>query len=190
MVLTLSAFLKVFFWSSAIVILLIATFYPTDLKRHYAQSKNGHSDPFIVGVEDYGRHINSILPAIAIVVMRDVNGLKQLATIGLTGMIASHGPKRLLNDVTISGTRLGERPSSSSSKHNMPSGHSTLASAGAYFMARRYSHWFGLIVWPVLAMTMYARFMLDAHTISATIAGALTGAIVAALFTRSNTRLK
>ena len=31
----------------------------------------------------------------------------------------------------------------------MPSGHSTLAGAGAYFMVRRYSLWFGVIVYPV-----------------------------------------
>ena len=59
---------------------------------------------------------------------------------------------------------------------------STLAGACAYFMVRRYSIWFGIIVIPVLLFTMYVRFMLDMHTISATIAGAGTGILVSAIF--------
>ena len=100
----------------------------------------------------------------------------------MVGVLASHGPKRLLNDVEIMGTRLGQRPHSTDSRHNMPSGHSTLAGACAYFMVRRYSIWFGIIVIPVLLFTMYVRFMLDMHTISATIAGAGTGILVSAIF--------
>jgi len=84
--------------------------------------------------------------------------------ITVAGILASHGPKRLLNDVEIMGTRLGQRPNSTTSKHNMPSGHSTLAGACAYFLMRRYSIWFGVIVIPVLLLTMYARVMLDKHT--------------------------
>lgn len=49
-------------------------------------------------------------------------------------------------------------------------------------MMRRYSLWFGLLVLPVTFLTMYARYMLDAHTVSATIAGFLVGAIITALF--------
>ena len=104
------------------------------------------------------------------------------------GIVASHGPKRLLNDVTILGTRLGQRPSSKTSKHNMPSGHSTLVSAGGWFMARRYSMWFLLLCLPVTALTMYARVMLGAHTVSATIAGSIIGILVAALFVKRRQR--
>jgi membrane-associated phospholipid phosphatase len=39
-----------------------------------------------------------------------------------------------------------------------------------------------LILIPVLLATMYARVMLDKHTISATLAGAATGLLVAGLF--------
>lgn len=177
-------------WWSALIALIISSFYPTDLKRHYAEPRNGHLRPLVVNVETVGRHTNTALPFLTILILRDVSGLKQLAAISVAGIAASHGPKRLLNNVEIFGTRLGERPSSPTSKHNMPSGHSTLASAGAYFMARRYSHWFGLVVWPIVALTMYARVMLDAHTVSATIAGALTGVLVASLFTRPNPRLR
>jgi len=92
------------------------------------------------------------------------------------------------------GTRLGERPFSPTSNHNTPSGHSTLAGASAYFVMRRYSWWFAIVVIPILLSTMYARVMLDQHTISATVAGAATGLLVAALFSTKfsdfRTRLK
>ena len=116
--------------------------------------------------------------------MRDWKGAGQIIGVIGAGIVASHGPKRLLNDVSIMGTRLGQRPSSKTSKHNMPSGHSTLASAGGWFMARRYSMWFLLLCLPITALTMYARVMLGAHTVSATIAGTILGVLVAALFVR------
>ena len=50
-------------------------------------------------------------------------------------------------------------------------------------MVRRYSLWFGVIVIPIMLLTMYARVMLDAHTISAVISGAMTGMLVTTLFT-------
>lgn len=177
-------------WGVLGLILVAATFYPSDMNGHYATSKNGHDNPIVVNVENYGRHLNTLIPLAMVVLLRDVNGLKQLGAIAFTGIVASRGSKRLLNDVEIMGTRLGQRPFSPNSNHNMPSGHSTLASAGAYYTARRYSHWFGLIVWPIVGLTMYARYMLDAHTVSATIAGALTGIFVAALFTRPTARLR
>ncbi|MEM6902220.1 MAG: phosphatase PAP2 family protein [Pseudomonadota bacterium] len=177
-------------WWFGAIILLIATFYPTDLETNYATSKGGKQDALVVAVEEYGRHLKTAIPVMVALALRDVVGLRQAAAIVVVGMIASHGPKRLLNDVEIMGTRLGERPKSPDSRHNMPSGHSTLAAAGAYYTVRRYSSWFGLIVWPVLILTMYARYMLDAHTVSATIAGAITGIMVAALFTSPSFRFR
>ena len=165
-----------------VVIILAATVYPSDMENDYAVSKGGHERPVVVAFEDYGRHINTLLPFVLALVLKDKEGWKQLGMITVLGILASHGPKRLLNDVEIMGTRLGQRPNSTSSKHNMPSGHSTLAGACAYFVMRRYSIWFGAIVIPVLLFTMYARVMLDKHTVSATISGAATGLLVAALF--------
>ena len=165
-----------------VVIILAATFYPSDMENDYAVSNFGHERPVVVAFEDYGRHINTLLPFVLALVLKDKEGWKQLGMITVVGILASHGPKRLLNDVEIMGTRLGQRPNSTSSKHNMPSGHSTLAGACAYFVMRRYSIWFGAIVIPVLLFTMYARVMLDKHTVSATISGAATGLLVAALF--------
>lgn len=167
----------------ALLIIVSATIYPSDMKNDYSVSRDGQSSFLVMATEKYGRHINTLLPIAAIVILRDWTGLKQMAVVTVAGIAASHGPKRLLNDVTIMGARLGQRPKSPASRHNMPSGHSTLASAGAYFMMRRYNIWLGLIVIPVMLLTMYARVMLDEHTISATIAGAVTGMLVTALFT-------
>lgn len=61
--------------------------------------RTGQQDQLVMGVEKYGRHLNSVIPLIAVVVLRDLNGLKQLAAVTVTGFVASHSPKRLLNDV-------------------------------------------------------------------------------------------
>ena len=54
--------------------------------------------------------------------------------------------------------------------------------ACAYFIMRRYSIWFGVIVIPVLLFAMYAPVMLDKHTISATLNSVMFRLLVAALF--------
>ncbi|MDA9271274.1 phosphatase PAP2 family protein [Planktomarina sp.] len=165
-----------------VTIILISSLYPSDLENDYSTSRGGEDISFVVSTEKYGRHINTLMPFALAIISRDKAGFKQILVIAVSGIIASHGPKRILNNVKIMGTRLGQRPFSSTSKHNTPSGHSTLAGATAYFVMRRYSWWFAVIVIPVLLCTMYARVMLDKHTISATLAGAATGLLVAALF--------
>ena len=184
---TLTQPLRIFYRHTVLTIMMVtiivsASIYPSDLENDYAVSKGGHDMPFVVAVENYGRHINTVLPFALALLLKDKEGIKQLGFITVAGILASHGPKRLLNGVEVMGTRLGQRPSTATSKHNMPSGHSTLAGACAYFVMRRYSIWLGLIVIPVLLATMYARVMLDKHTISATVAGAATGLLVAGLF--------
>ena len=179
--------IRIFYRHTILVVMMFliitaASIYPSDLENDYAVSRGGHEMSFVVATESYGRHINTVLPFALALILKDKEGLKQLGFITVAGILASHGPKRLLNDVEIMGTRLGQRPSSPTSKHNTPSGHSTLAGACAYFIMRRYSTWMGLIVIPVLLATMYARVMLDKHTVSATIAGAATGLLVAGLF--------
>ena len=179
--------IRIFYRHTILVVMMFliitaASIYPSDLENDYAVSRGGHEMPFVVATESYGRHINTVLPFALALILKDKEGLKQLGFITVAGILASHGPKRLLNDVEIMGTRLGQRPSSPTSKHNTPSGHSTLAGACAYFIMRRYSKWLGLILIPVLLATMYARVMLDKHTVSATFAGAATGLLVAGLF--------
>lgn len=175
-------------WMVALLLLIAATLYPSDMDGHYAVSRNGHDNVLVTGIEDYGRHLNTLIPIATAVALRDIKGLWQIAAVAFVGTAAAHGPKRLLNNVEIYGTRLGQRPNGGD--HNLPSGHSVLASAGAYFAVRRYSKWFGVIVWPILLLTMYARYMLDAHTISATIAGAIIGTLVADFFARPCSRFR
>ena len=165
-----------------VTIILISSLYPSDLENDYSTSRGGEDISFVVSTEKYGRHINTLLPFALAIISRDKAGFKQILVIAVSGIIASHGPNRILNNGKFMGTRLGQRPFSSTSIHNSPSGHSTLAGATAYFVMRRYSWWFAVIVIPVLLCTMYARVMLDKHTISATLAGAATGLLVAALF--------
>ena len=42
-----------------VVIILVATVYPSDMENDYAVSKGGHERPVVVAFEDYGRHINT-----------------------------------------------------------------------------------------------------------------------------------
>ncbi|MFU1913132.1 lipid A 1-phosphatase LpxE [Bordetella avium] len=134
-------------------------------------------------VEHVGRHLNTLMQISMPLLTRDWVGLKQLLVVAITAAATVHGLKRLLNDVEIAGNRLGQRPHSASSKHNMPSGHSSLAASGAWFVARRYGLIFLWILAPMTLMTMWARVMLDAHTIWATLAGALLGILLTDLFT-------
>lgn len=175
-------------WMVAVFLVIIAILYPSDMEGHYATSRNGHDNAVVMGIETYGRHINTLIPLGTALLLRDVKGMWQIATVIVAGTAATHIPKRVLNDVEINGIRLGQRPNGGD--HNMPSGHSALASAGAWIAVRRYLKWFGVIVWPILFLTMYARYMLDAHTVSATIAGAIIGVLVADLFTRPCFRLR
>lgn len=169
-------------WTLALALLVGAILYPSDMNGHYANSRGGQDSVLVHGVEDYGRHVNTVIPIGMAVVLRDIKGLGQILAVTVFGKVTVETSKRALNDVEVSGTRLGQRPNGGN--RNMPSGHSALASAGAYIAVRRYSRWFGIIVWPVLLATMYARYMLDEHTLSATIAGAGVGILVAALFVR------
>jgi len=172
-------------WVGVIVIVALiasAAVYPSDLDQYRATPYPGNENALVVGVEAYGRHVNTAVALAVPVLLRDWTGLKQLAVVALSGVLATHIPKRLLNRIEIFGTRLGERPYSPDSRYNMPSGHSALASAVIWFLGRRYSWWFLLLMVPVTGLTMWARVMLNAHTVSAVIAGCLIGILVAMLF--------
>ncbi|GAB4267934.1 MAG: hypothetical protein Kow0013_18310 [Pararhodobacter sp.] len=164
---------------AALLLIAAAVVYPSDTDSYRYE---GAQDALIQGVEHYGRHVNTVLALAVPIVLRDWVGLKQLAVATVAGIVATHGPKRLLNDVWIGDTRLGQRPRGPDSNHNMPSGHSALASAVIWFLGRRYSWWWALITVPITLLTMYARVMQNAHTISAVIAGCLIGLLVTALF--------
>ncbi len=135
------------------------------------------SEELIYWVENQGRFVNTALQVGLPIVTRDVAGLKALAWITLTGTISTHGLKRTLDSVEIQGIRLGQRPLDDHSRHNFPSGHSSMASSGAVFVARRYGwHWLWLVL-PMTLATMFVRIALNAHTMPAVIAGAALGVL-------------
>lgn len=162
--------------------ILIATLYPSDLPAYHAAPYDGADSALVGIVEQRLRHVNTIAALAVPLVLRDWTGLRQLAVLTLTGTLATQGPKFLLNDITVGGTRLGERPYGTQSRHNMPSGHSALAASVIWFLGRRYSWWWLLLTVPITALTVWARLMLNAHTFSAVIAGCLIGILITALF--------
>ncbi|MEZ5752235.1 MAG: phosphatase PAP2 family protein [Paracoccaceae bacterium] len=172
------------FWAvlAVLAVILSAVVYPSDIESYRAEPYDGANNALVTTTEHYLRHVNTIAAFAVPILLRDVAGLQQLGAVTVFGILATHGPKRLLNDVVIGGTRLGERPHAPDSNHNMPSGHSALASTIIWFLGRRYSWWWLLLTVPVTLLTMYARVMLNAHTISAVVAGALIGLLVTALF--------
>lgn len=171
-----------------LLLILVIGAYPSDLPSYRDDAYDPHEDMLVVGVEDYARHVNTVVALAVPVLLRDWTGLKQLGVVTVAGILATHVPKRLLNDVWAGDTRLGQRPHAPDSRHNMPSGHSALASAAIWFLGRRYSWWWALMTVPITLLTMYARVMLDAHTVSAVIVGCLVGMLVAALFVTRRSR--
>jgi lipid A 1-phosphatase len=170
------------FIAACLIGILFCALYPTDL----ASYRTGDKPPLPAWVEVTDtqlRFINTIAQIGLPLLMQDKAGMIQLAYVAVTTTIATHGLKWILDDVAIAGTRLGERPYSPDSRHNMPSGHSSMASCAAYFVARRYGLWHALYLIPIMLLTMSARVMLDAHTISAVLTGCLIGLICAAWWT-------
>jgi lipid A 1-phosphatase len=162
---------------------LACLFYPTDLddySKHLSDMKAGQLEYM---TEHYGRFVNTALQVGLPLLLADKVGLVQLGYVAVSSTILTHGTKRLVNNWRVRGTRLGERPSSPGSKHNMPSGHSSMASCAMYFVCRRYSFWFAFLLIPILLLTMYTRVMLHDHTVSAVLAGALVGILSSVLFT-------
>lgn len=165
-----------------VVLIVLSTLYPTE-PAAYVRDPD-HVPGVVVHVMDqYGRFINTALQIALPLVYRDPVGIAQLAYIAVATTAATHGLKYVVNDWHVDGIRLGQRPSGEGSRHNMPSGHSSMASCAVYFVCRRYGMRFAWIMVPVLALTMYARVALEAHTVSAVICGALIGLLMAAIFT-------
>lgn len=161
--------------------------YPTDIDS-YPVSPAGTATPAEVRMtEDYVRFIPTAVQIALPLVLGDRVGLVQLLYVGISTTIATHGAKFLLDGRWVMGTRLGRRPEKASSRYNMPSGHSSMVSCAACFVGRRYSFWLALPLWVIMLLTMYARVMLNMHTISAVIAGALIGILTTMLFTSRRT---
>lgn len=142
-----------------------------------ARSASTPASQWVSWVEDRGRFLNTGLQIAMPLITRDVVAIKSLLVISVLGTSSTHGLKHSLNSFEVGSVRLGERPSSTTSKHNFPSGHSSLASSGAVFVGRRYGwHWLWILV-PMTLATMVARVELGAHTWTATVAGAALGVL-------------
>jgi len=161
---------------------IISVAIPTDLQSYRTPHAESNRE-IVLLTENYLRFSNTIVQVALPLLLRDKIGIVQLVYTGVASAAATHGMKRLANRWIIWGNRLGERPNGNDSQHNMPSGHSSMASCAAYFVCRRYGIWHALYLIPVLLLTMYARVALHAHTIPAVTAGAFIGLMMAAFFT-------
>jgi lipid A 1-phosphatase len=161
--------------------IILSAVYPSELES-YPVLPAGASVPMEVTLtENYVRFVPTVVQIALPVVLGDKVGLVQLLYVGLSTTVVTHGLKHFLDHRWVMNTRLGQRPNGGSI--NMPSGHSSMASCAVYFIGRRYSIWLGLLLSIIVALTMYARVMLNAHTISAVIAGALVGCLTTSCFT-------
>ena len=166
-----------------ILIFVLVSLYPTDHDGRLAEPMPPEVLEIAHWTNNYGRFAVTALQVAIPVLLQDKIGLMQLAFVGISATVGTHGIKRLTNFWMIDTTRLGQRPSSVESKHNMPSGHSSMASCAAFFVCRRYGMKYAILVLPIMLLTMFARVATDAHTISAVVAGGLLGLICTLLFT-------
>ena len=170
--------------------ILLSMIYPSNLGSYPIRPSNA-TVPVAVSLTDkYVRFIPTAIQVAAPLLLRDKIGAVQLLYVAIANTIATQAAKRLLNDCEVMGTKLGKRPNGG--PFNMPSGHSSMASCAVFFVIRRYGLWLGLplagMLLIILLLTMYARVALNAHTVSAVIAGALIGLISTLLFTSKRTR--
>lgn len=168
-------------WLLGLVAFLSSTFYPSDMASYMSDRGISRAPGLARATERYGRFINPVIQGGLPLVLGDREGLLELARVAVVTTLATHVLKHGLNRVHVGGTRLGERPSGGDL--NMPSGHSSMASSGAYFVTRRYGWRWGLVLIPIMLLTMFARVSLDEHTVSAVLSGALLGLLCTALFT-------
>ena len=172
------------------LLFFLSCFYPTD-SSFYQDKRRAQSGDFVYFTEHYLRFTTTIAAVAIPIYKKDIVGFMQMINVSLGTTITTQTLKRVLNRATtINGRRLGERPSSQTSRYNMPSGHSSMVSCAAFFIIIRYRLFkkrsgfaFAIILLLLCFATMYGRVMLDAHTISATIAGFITGGINALVFT-------
>ena len=161
--------------------IVFSVMFPTDLAS-YRTAPATHN-LLVDGTDRYGRYLATAVQIALPIVYRDPVGMMQNLFVGLGTTALTHGLKHLVNGLTIWDARLGERPSGPGSRHNMPSGHSSMASCAVWFVGRRYGWRWGLLIAPIMLLTMFARVELHAHTIAAVMAGVAIGVLAAAWFT-------
>lgn len=161
--------------------MLSSAMYPTDLKSYPVVPAGSRLPPAVGLTENYLRFIPTVIQIAAPIVLGDRIGLIQLAYVGIANTVATQGLKFAVNGVWIDHTPIGQRPEGRD--HNMPSGHSSMSSCAVVFLGRRYGWQYGLVLAVLTLLTMYARVMLNAHTVSAVVAGALVGIVTTIWFT-------
>ena len=164
-----------------LLICMLTAFYPSDM--YYYRNMERDASTHVLFVNKYLRHVNTVAQYAIPIILFDKIGIVQIACIGVATLISTHGLKRVLNDVYIRDTRLGERPSRIESTHNSPSGHSSLAASAMAFIMLRYGWVHGIYLVPITLLTMAARVLLKAHTVSAVLSGAALGIMIALLLT-------
>ena len=169
------------FRRACVIGIVLSLLSPTDLKSYRTAPPDRNT--VAVVTDSYGRFVVNAAQVAMPLVTRDAVGMLQLVYVSLGTTALTHAIKFLVQDVTVWNTRLGERPSRPGSRNNMPSGHASMASCAVYYLGRRYGWWHLLYAVPIMLLTMYARVALQAHTVSAAIAGMLVGLLMAAVFT-------
>lgn len=164
-----------------ILAFLAAALYPSDNKYYSDNVRINKDTKVAVTVEDYLRFINTASQVLIPIILMDKIGMVQAIYVGIATTASVQTLKPLFNHVTILESKIGQRPRGK--KGNMPSGHSAMASSAMYFVMRRYGMIHGIYMIAITLLTMYARFMLDVHTISAVLAGFTIGILCAVLFT-------
>lgn len=159
--------------------IILSILWPTNLASYRATAPE--KTLLVLRTDHYLRFTNTIAQIAIPVIERDPVGMMQLLYVGVSTTLVTHGLKYLLDPVTVWGTRLGERPSGG--RHNMPSGHSSMAACALYYVCRRYGWHHALYMLPVTLLTMFARVEMNVHTASAVVAGALVGILMSAIFT-------
>jgi hypothetical protein len=132
-------------------------------------------------VEDRGRFIATGAQVLVPLIALDKIGGVQLLYLGVATTAATHVFKRLFNDVEVAGTPVGQRPKGG--QHNVPSGHSSMAASALGFLWLRYGVFHTYYLLPLVLATMATRVFLSAHTVSAVLAGALLGFVLAYVMT-------
>lgn len=161
--------------------------YPTNLAGYPVAPRGVPLPPAVELTEDYLRYIPTALQIAVPLVLGDEVGMVQLLYLGIANTAVTQGLKFMVNDVSVDHTRIGQRPRGND--HNMPSGHSSMSSCAVVFLGRRYGWQYGLVLGVLTVLTMYARVMLNAHTISAVLAGALVGTATTLWFTSPRIRM-
>jgi membrane-associated phospholipid phosphatase len=103
---------------------------------------------------------------------RDWEGAKQLGESLLAAALVTEGLKLAVRETSPNGD-----------PHAFPSGHSSIAFAGASFLQRRYGWEYGVPAYLAAAFVGYTRVETDHHRIHDVLAGAAIGILANAIFT-------